>query len=129
MKLHITPRETQVMELLTLGNSQKEIAEILQCSVNTVDVHVKNIKSKTGQQKSTEIVLANLYKRYNLPLCDLPDNIRRLIAAALLAISLTGIVFSTTDFIRVLRPPCRTVARASGGRRSKDSSIYFLNVA
>lgn len=43
----LTFREKQVIELIAWGNSQKEIAEKLNVSVNTIDVHIKHIKEKT----------------------------------------------------------------------------------
>lgn len=62
MNLQITPRETQVIELLNAGLSQKEIADILQCSVHTVDKHIRSIKERTGLQKATELGTAYTWK-------------------------------------------------------------------
>ncbi|NEW82151.1 MAG: response regulator transcription factor [Mariniphaga sp.] len=44
----ITERETEVLKLLTAGNSNKEIADQLNISIHTVISHRKNLSQKTG---------------------------------------------------------------------------------
>ncbi len=44
----ITERETDVLKLLAEGKSNKEIADKLNISINTVITHRKNISQKTG---------------------------------------------------------------------------------
>ncbi len=44
----LTERETDVLKLLALGKSNKEIADELNISTNTVITHRKNISQKTG---------------------------------------------------------------------------------
>ena len=132
MNLHCTPRETEVIELLSVGFSQKEIAERIGCSINTVDSHIKHIKEKTGLQKATEITVAYYYKRYGLPLMNLPERVRKIIAAALVVLSMFMAVLDITDFLRVLRSPNRTVRTASrkpGARSTRTGKDYFLNCA
>lgn len=46
MKVKLTPRETDIIGLIALGLSNKEIAVKLDIAVNTVKVHVKNILRK-----------------------------------------------------------------------------------
>lgn len=46
----------QVLEKLSEGESQKEIADHLDCAPGTVDAHLKKIKEKTGFHKNTELV-------------------------------------------------------------------------
>ena len=130
MNLHVTPREMQVIELISQGFSQKEIAEILQCSVYTIDVHVKHIKQKTGLQKATEITAAYYYKRYGLPLVNLPGRVRKVIAAALVVLSIFVAVLDISDFLRVMRSTTRTVRTVSrtGARRVRSSKTYQLTL-
>lgn len=45
-KLKITPREAQVIQLLSRGQSSKQIAESLSLKFNTVETHRKNILDK-----------------------------------------------------------------------------------
>ena len=45
---HLTKRETEILRLIVQGYLNKEIAELLNISVNTVFTHRKNIINKTG---------------------------------------------------------------------------------
>jgi DNA-binding CsgD family transcriptional regulator len=123
----LSPRERSVLQLISWGYSQKEAADRLHISRFTVDVHIKHIKEKTGLQKATELECAFLYHKYNLPLTDLPENIRRLIAAALLALSMFTCIFHTTDMLRVIRAPRSTTSNlALRGKTSRKSDYQFL---
>lgn len=102
MNQNLTPREKQIVELVNAGLSFKEIGEEIGCSVGTVDSHVKNIKTKTGLQKATEISTAYTWKKYRLPLIDLPERVRKRIAAALVVLSVAG-VFLLSRFLGVVR--------------------------
>jgi DNA-binding NarL/FixJ family response regulator len=53
----LTPREKQILELIATGNSNKEIATILNLSVNTVSVHRANLMSALGIHRTTELVV------------------------------------------------------------------------
>jgi len=50
----LTPRELEVLQLIALGRTNKEIASELVISMNTVTNHVKNILGKTGSTNRTE---------------------------------------------------------------------------
>lgn len=54
----LTPRETQVLKLLTLGHSNKEIARNLGMLEGTVKVHVKSIMKKLGVNNRTQAAIA-----------------------------------------------------------------------
>jgi FixJ family two-component response regulator len=45
---HLTPRERQVMDLLALGNSSKEVASTLKISTRTVEGHRRVVLRKMG---------------------------------------------------------------------------------
>jgi predicted ATPase/DNA-binding CsgD family transcriptional regulator len=51
----LTPRERVVLELVTAGRSDGEIAEALSITKSTASVHVANIKSKLGAESRVEI--------------------------------------------------------------------------
>ena len=52
----LTPRERQVMDLVILGRSNKEIARELNISPKTVEVHRSNVMAKMNAQSLAELV-------------------------------------------------------------------------
>ena len=63
----LTQREKQVLQLIAHGKSNKEIAVILDLSVNTVAVHRANLMSALGVHKTAELVLFAVKKGLVLP--------------------------------------------------------------
>lgn len=55
---HLTPREKQVMELLAVGNSSKEIATALGLSVRTVEGHRRNVLRKMNVESAVQLARA-----------------------------------------------------------------------
>ena len=55
---HLTPRERQVMELLAVGNSSKEIATTLGASVRTVEGHRREVLRKMEVQSAVQLARA-----------------------------------------------------------------------
>jgi DNA-binding NarL/FixJ family response regulator len=53
----LTPRELEVLQLICSGLSNREIAEKLELSVNTVAVHRANIMNALGVHKTAELVV------------------------------------------------------------------------
>jgi DNA-binding NarL/FixJ family response regulator len=53
----LTRRELEVLQLLVEGKSNKEIAEVLELSANTVAVHRANIMDALGIHKTAELVV------------------------------------------------------------------------
>lgn len=58
----LTPRERQVLQLIAQGKSNKEIANLLGLSVNTVSVHRANLMEKMNIHKAAELVLYAIRK-------------------------------------------------------------------
>lgn len=54
--LGITPRELEILELIALGLSNKEIAERVFVSENTVKTHSSRVFSKLGARRRTQAV-------------------------------------------------------------------------
>ena len=63
----LTQREKQVLQLIAHGKSNKEIAAILNLSVNTVAVHRANLMHTLGVHKAAELVLFAVRKGLVLP--------------------------------------------------------------
>ena len=53
----LTARELEVLQLIAMGKSNKEIASDLDLSVNTVAVHRANIMNALGLHKTAELVV------------------------------------------------------------------------
>jgi DNA-binding NarL/FixJ family response regulator len=53
----LTPRETEVLQLICNGLSNREIAAQLDLSVNTIAVHRANIMNALGVHKTAELVV------------------------------------------------------------------------
>lgn len=60
-------RERQVADLLARGLSEKEIADKLNISPATVNNHTRNIRTKFGLNKNSEIVLLYISMRNKKP--------------------------------------------------------------
>jgi DNA-binding NarL/FixJ family response regulator len=56
----LTPREVELLELMVKGLSNKEIAQAVSLSENTVKYHVKHILQKLGVQNRTEAAVQAL---------------------------------------------------------------------
>ncbi len=63
----LTQREKQVLQLIAHGKSNKEIAVMLDLSVNTEAVHRANLMSALGVHKTAELVLFAVKKGLILP--------------------------------------------------------------
>jgi DNA-binding NarL/FixJ family response regulator len=53
----LSPRELEVLHLICQGHSNRDIAEKLDLSVNTVSVHRANIMGRLGVHKTAELVV------------------------------------------------------------------------
>ena len=58
----LSARELQVLRLVALGRSNKEIATLLGVSANTVAVHRTNLMARLGVHKAAELVLIAVRK-------------------------------------------------------------------
>ena len=55
-KTNLTPRESQILELIGAGRATKEIARVLRISVWTVASHRKRLCAKLGVHTTAELV-------------------------------------------------------------------------
>ena len=63
----LTGREKQVLQLIAQGKSNKEIAALLELSVNTVSVHRANLMEKMNIHRTAELVLFAIRKGLVVP--------------------------------------------------------------
>lgn len=59
----LTGREKQVLQLLAEGRSNKEVANLLELGLSTVETHRMNLMQKLGLHSTAEIVLYAVRKR------------------------------------------------------------------
>lgn len=59
----LTPREREVLQLLAEGQSNKDVAAILDLSLSTVDTHRTNLMSKLNLHNTAELVLYAVRKK------------------------------------------------------------------
>ena len=52
----LTPREVEVLQLIAAGNRNRDVADALSISEDTVKVHVKHVMEKLGANDRTEAV-------------------------------------------------------------------------
>ena len=69
----ITPRETEVLKLIASAYSTKEIANLLDLSVKTVEKHRSNLMRKLGLKSSAAVTLYAVRNNYLSIDLDLPD--------------------------------------------------------
>jgi DNA-binding CsgD family transcriptional regulator len=68
-KIHLTPREEQILRLVSLGCSVKEIAGILDVAPSTADNHKARLMAKLGTDKA--VLVTRLAIQYGVsPMSD-----------------------------------------------------------
>lgn len=74
----LTKRERDCLMLSGKGNSEKQVAQQLDISPNTVRVHIENIKRKLGASNKSHAIILSLL-RGELDLSDFVghENVRR----------------------------------------------------
>ena len=128
MKKTLTPREAEIVELVAFGLSQKEIGDKLGISPNTVDVTVKNIKTKLDLQKSTELAAWYFINTYHITL-NLSPIKRAMISLSFLALMVVSLFegFNPERSFRTIRASRAQVSRTLRSvRRSNESDYYLL---
>lgn len=62
MKVELSSREKEVVQELSLGKSNEEIARSLSVSINTIKTHLSRSCKKTKAKNRTELVIKYLNK-------------------------------------------------------------------
>jgi DNA-binding CsgD family transcriptional regulator len=117
MEVKLTRRQNEVAELISCGLSQKEIADILGISQNTVDNTIRNLKERTGFNKMTELAVWKFAQARGISI-DFKELRKKVIAAACLFLVVMQIINDPTDVVRA--------RRARSGRRSKTEIEYVI---
>lgn len=62
----LTPKEQEILELITKGYSNQQISDALHAQISTVKNHVSNILSKLGAKNRVEAVIISLEHRQTM---------------------------------------------------------------
>lgn len=62
--INLTGRETEVLKLVALGHTNKEISEKLNVSIKTVETHKARVMEKTGCERRSELVRYAMQEGY-----------------------------------------------------------------
>jgi DNA-binding CsgD family transcriptional regulator len=127
MKLNaeLTRRESEVAELLAWGAAKKEVADKLFISTRTVENTARNIYTKTGVQKATELCVWWFCTK-----CGVSPSLdplkRAFIAVILLAVFLPRELTANGDVFRIGRRTTSTVRACRMARReNEDGTINY----
>lgn len=122
----LTPRETEVAELIAWGAAKKEIADRLFISVRTVENTARNIYEKVGIQKATELCVWWFCTRCGVSF-DLSPIKHRLVSIALLLIMLPQIGYNNDDLVRVFRTQRTQNGRTCRVQRRRNENDFYLD--
>lgn len=67
LQAKLTDRQFQILELMATGLQQKEVANLLDISVKTVDNHIQVIKQKIGINNDRELTVFYFCRRFSIP--------------------------------------------------------------
>lgn len=124
----LTQRETQIAGLLAWGAAKKEVADRLSISPRTVENTARNIYSKIGIQKATELCVWWFCTHCGVSF-DLSPIKRTIIACFFLAIILPREMYAQGDTYRLFRSRKvaeRTVTRRTGRRQEYELDFWEL---
>lgn len=97
----ITTRETQIAELITWGQTEKDMARNLFLSVDTIKTHKKNLMRKIGANNIADVTRWFIVKTTSIQLCK-SEFVRQTISIFLLLLTL-GDIAGHQEMYRVFR--------------------------
>lgn len=123
LKAELSPRESEIAELLAWGASKKEVADRLFISSRTVENTARNIYQKLGIQKATELCVWWFCTKCGVPVSL--DPLKRAFIAVLLLIAYVPreCVFTDDSYTPRTTRTARTT-RVGLGRRGEDEAEY-----
>lgn len=125
LKAELSPRESEIAELLAWGASKKEVADRLFISARTVENTARNIHQKIGIQKATELCVWWFCTKCGVPVSL--DPLKRAFIAVLLLIAYVPreCVFTDDCYTpRTTRTARTTRVARRLGRRGEDEAEY-----
>lgn len=123
----LTKRQLKILELLSLGYAEKEIACELGVSTRTIDNTICKIKEKINVHKATELTLFYLSRRFGFSFI-ISDKTKRAVSFCLILLIAFDSFLATTpgnlqNFTAVRRINSQTSCRIIG-RTRKTEFLY-----
>ncbi len=124
----LTPRETEVAELLAWGAAKKEVADRLYISQRTVENTTRNIFAKIGIQKATELCVWWFCTKHGVSF-ELSPIKRAIVASVILFAFVQSDVLGPNDAFRFFRSrSSRTAEVRLGYRGSRRAEEDFTGL-
>ena len=123
----LTPRETEVAELLAWGAAKKEVADRLYISTRTVENTTRNIYEKAGIQKATELCVWWFCTRFGISF-DMSPIKRQILSIAFLLLMLPQIATYNDDVVRAFRASRNQTTRVVGTRARGRRNEYDFEI-
>lgn len=118
----LTPRETQVAELLAWGAAKKEVADKLFISTRTVENTARHIYEKVGVSKSNELSAWWFCTKFKISF-DLSPLKKCIVAYLMLILVIPQIITNDDNVMRVFRSKTATrTCRLSRRKSESDNS-------
>lgn len=124
INIKLTPRETEVAELLAWGAAKKEVADRLFISTRTVENTARNIYEKIGIQKATELCVWWFCTHCGVSF-ELSPIKRIIITCFFLAVFLPREIFAQGETYRTFRNRRIRVENTIRGRRRNECDFDF----
>ena len=119
VNIRLTKRENQIAGLAFCGKARKEMADILNVAIATVNIHADRAFKKTGTSKLNELGAWWANKEFNLDI-DF-EKLQKTIVTMLLF----GIIFCQLN--GDMQTTVRRTRRSRGRRRSRTEEVYIYS--
>jgi DNA-binding CsgD family transcriptional regulator len=117
----LSAKEQRIARLLAWGMIQKEIADKLRISQQTVSVHLRNIYRKLEIHKETDLCRWWIFYEYGIA-----DNPFKRVVAVLFIILSFSLIMTEIDMVRVFRSaPLNPATRVARVNRTARSRKYY----
>ncbi|MFT4073494.1 MAG: helix-turn-helix transcriptional regulator [Dysgonamonadaceae bacterium] len=95
--MNLTNRQKQIVSLTAVGLSAKEIADKIGSTTSTVNTHLRDIKTRLGLQKITEITAFYWLNFFGK---SLEDERKRVLSTIFILLVIIQIFTGSNDFVR-----------------------------
>lgn len=114
--MSLTNQESNIVKLIGVGYSDKEVANVLNIATTTAVKHKQNIMQKLGVSKATELVVYYWCKKSNIDF-DLSELRKQAITVMFFGITMTTIFNTDFDLLRAKR------SRSAKSKTKRESII------